>query len=275
MMDSPGLKVPLKMTVGLLLTRGVWFSLSAAIIGTATISMLYIPSYAVELSLNPSQIQSPSFKVTVEQFELQRRQMVEDQLRQRGLKDERVLAAMSKVPRHQFVDSWWQELAYSDRPLSIGYNQTISQPYIVAYMSSAAEISPGDKVLEIGTGSGYQAAILGEIAQEVYSIEIIPQLAAKARRTLSQLGYENIAVKTGDGYQGWVENAPYDAIIVTAAPEQIPQPLIDQLATNGKMVIPVGKWYQNIVVLTKTQDRVVKETTLPVRFVPMRRKIQP
>ena len=261
-MDSQWGRVTLKTTVGLLLTGVVWF-------------LMYIPSKAVEVALNPAQIQSASFKVAVEQLELQRRQMVEDQLRKRGLRDERVLAAMSKVPRHQFVDSFWRDLAYRDRPLPIGYNQTISQPYIVAYMTEAAEIAPEEKVLEIGTGSGYQAAILGEIAQLVYSIEIIPQLAERARRTLSQLGYENIKVKTGDGYQGWVENAPYDAIIVTAAPEQIPQALIDQLATNGKMVIPVGKWYQNIVVLTKTQDRVVKETTIPVRFVPMREKIEP
>ncbi len=198
--------------------------------------------------------------------------MVEEQLRTRGIDDERVLAAMSKVPRHQFVDSWWEELAYSDRPLPIGYNQTISQPYIVAYMSFAAEITSEDKVLEIGTGCGYQTAILGEIAQCVYSLEIIPQLAEQARRTLTQLGYKNIKVKTGDGYHGWAENAPYDAIIVTAAPEQIPQPLIDQLAINGKMVIPVGTEVQDIIILTKTKLGIVEEKTLPVRFVPMRRK---
>lgn len=212
------------------------------------------------------------FKTTVEQWESQRRHMVKYQLRNRGIKDERVLAAMSKVPRHQFVDLSWQDLAYSDRPLPIGYNQTISQPLIVAYMTQAAEITSEDKVLEIGTGCGYQAAILGEIAQFVYSIEIIPQLAYKARQTLSELGYKNIKVKTGDGYQGWVENAPYDSIIVTAAPEQIPQPLIDQLAINGKMVIPVGTWVQDIIILTKTELGIVEEKTLPVRFVPMRRK---
>ncbi len=139
-------------------------------------------------------------------------------------------------------------------------------------MSFAAEISPEDKVLEIGTGCGYQAAILGEIAQCVYSMEIIPQLAEQACRTLLQLGYKNIEIKTGDGYEGWAENAPYDAIIVTAAPQQIPQPLIDQLALDGKMVIPVGTEVQDIIILTKTQDRVVKETTLPVPFVPMRSK---
>ena len=139
-------------------------------------------------------------------------------------------------------------------------------------MSEAAEISPGDKVLEIGTGCGYQAAVLGELAQEVYSVEIIPQLADRARQILSKLDYQNVAVKTGDGYQGWAEHAPFDAIIVTAAPKSIPQPLIDQLAINGKMVIPVGTWYQEIVVLTKTKNRIVTEKTIPVRFVPMRKK---
>ena len=211
-------------------------------------------------------------RILSQEFKRLQRLMVEEQLRTRGIDDERVLAAMSKVPRHQFVDSWWEELAYSDRPLPIGYNQTISQPYIVAYMSFAAEITSEDKVLEIGTGCGYQTAILGEIAQCVYSLEIIPQLAEQARRTLTQLGYKNIKVKTGDGYHGWAENAPYDAIIVTAAPEQIPQPLIDQLAINGKMVIPVGKEVQDIIILTKTELGIVEEKTLPVRFVPMRRK---
>lgn len=236
------------------------------------ILLMCLPSYAAELSSNPFQFQLPSSNWTEEQFEWLRQQMVEEQLRERDIKDERVLTAMSKVPRHQFVNPSWQDLAYSDHPLLIGHNQTISQPYIVAYMTQAAEISSEDKVLEIGTGCGYQAAILAEVAKEVYSIEIIPQLAAKARRTLSQLGYKNITVKTGDGYQGWSEHSPYDAIIVTAAPEQIPQALIDQLATGGKMVIPVGTWFQDIVVLTKTKDRVIEERTLSVRFVPMRRK---
>ncbi|MDJ0689291.1 MAG: protein-L-isoaspartate(D-aspartate) O-methyltransferase [Xenococcaceae cyanobacterium MO_188.B32] len=250
----------------------MYFNLASIALLSCCVLLMCMSSYGAELSPNPARIQSQSSNSTIEQFEQQRRQMVEYQLRGRGIKDERVLAAMSQVPRHQFVDLSWRDWAYNDRPLPIGHDQTISQPYIVAYMTEAAEISPEDKVLEIGTGCGYQAAILGEIAQEVYSIEIIPQLAERARRTLNQLGYENIKVKTGDGYQGWIENAPYDAIIVTAAPEHIPQPLIDQLATNGKMVIPVGKWYQDMVVLTKTQDRIVKKKTIPVRFVPMRRK---
>jgi protein-L-isoaspartate(D-aspartate) O-methyltransferase len=234
--------------------------------------LMCMPGYGVELSPNSPWLQVGSINTTTERFEWQRRQMVEYQLRDRGIKNERVLAAMSQVPRHQFVDPSLRDLAYSDRPLPIGHNQTISQPYIVAYMTETAEISSSDKVLEIGTGCGYQAAILSKIAKKVYTIEIIPQLATRARRTLTKLGYQNVEVKTGDGYQGWAENAPYDAIIVTAAPERVPQPLIDQLAINGKMVIPIGTRYQEIVVLTKTQDGVVKETTIPVRFVPMRRK---
>lgn len=206
-------------------------------------------------------------------LELQRQQMVQYQIRDRDIKDERVLAAMSKVPRHQFVDSSYRDLAYGDRPLPIGYNQTISQPYIVAYMTEAANISPEATVLEIGTGCGYQAAILAEIAKQVYSIELIPELAQKARQTLSQLGYDNIEVKTGDGYQGWIEHAPYDAIIVTAAPEYVPQNPLDQLALNAKMVIPVGTWHQEILVLTKTEDTIIEERTIPVCFVPMKRKL--
>ncbi len=172
----------------------------------------------------------------------------------------------------RIVDSSWRNLAYSDRFLPIGHQQTISQPYIVAYMTEVAKISTDAIVLEIGTGCGYQAAVLGEIAQKVYLIEIIPQLATRARSTLRQLGDKNIEVKTGDGYQGWAEHAPYDAIIVTAAPQQVPQALIDQLAINGKMVIPVGTWHQEIFVLTKTQNGMVKERILPVRFVPMIKK---
>ncbi len=231
--------------------------------------VIYLPGCVGEKSLDPPAILVENLTSRMEQFEIERKQMVESQIRDRGIQDERVLAAMSQVPRHQFVDSPWKDLAYSDRPLPIGHEQTISQPYIVAYMSEVAEISSKDKVLEIGTGCGYQAAVLGEIAQKVYSIEIIPQLAQRARQTLAQLGYENIQVKTGDGYEGWAEYAPYDAIIVTAAPEKIPQPLIDQLAINGKMVIPVGSWLQKIIVLTKTEDRIIQEKTIPVRFVPM------
>jgi protein-L-isoaspartate(D-aspartate) O-methyltransferase len=206
-----------------------------------------------------------------DEFHSQRQQMVQEQLQARGIKNPTVLNAMSKVPRHQFVEPAFVRVAYEDFPLPIAHEQTISQPYIVAYMTEAADISPTEKVLEIGTGSGYQAAVLGEIAKTVYSIEIIPELAASARQRLSNLGYENVQVKTGDGYQGWAENAPYDAILVTAAPDHIPEPLVQQLATNGRMVIPVGTRFQEMMLITKTQQGVLKETTIPVQFVPLTR----
>ena len=203
------------------------------------------------------------------QFERQRLQMVERQLRLRGIHNEAVLDAMSRVPRHQFVPTSQERAAYEDRPLPIGHGQTISQPYIVAFMTEAAEISPEDVVLEIGTGSGYQAAILAELAKEVYTIEIVPELAERASRTLAELGYDNVFVKQGDGYIGWEEHAPYDAILVTAAPDHIPEPLIEQLVTDGKLVIPVGTWFQELLVLEKTADGLVEERSLPVRFVPL------
>lgn len=208
-------------------------------------------------------------ELSSDSFKEQRQQMVSEQIKQRGISTQAVLEAMSTVPRHYFVPSNLVPLAYTDSALPIDYGQTISQPYIVAYMTEIAEIKPTDKVLEIGTGSGYQAAILGELAQQVYTIEIIPELGQKARQTLKKLGYENIQVKIGDGYQGWSEYAPYDAILVTAAPEQIPPTLVEQLALNGKMVIPVGKHYQEIVIVTKTNDGITKQKTIPVRFVPM------
>ena len=162
--------------------------------------------------------------------------MVNEQLRSRGIRERSVLAAMSRVPRHRFVPPLYQDLSYADHPVSIGFEQTISQPYIVAYMTEAAEVSAGDKVLEVGTGSGYQAAILAEVAREVYTIEIFPELAERARTLLSELGYANVHVRTGDGYAGWKEHAPFDAILVTAAPDHVPQALVDQLAVNGKMI---------------------------------------
>jgi protein-L-isoaspartate(D-aspartate) O-methyltransferase len=202
-------------------------------------------------------------------FDQQRLRMVEQQLRGRGITDPAVLAAMSRVPRHRFVDPEYAALAYIDHPLPIAHGQTISQPYIVAYMIAAANIKPEANVLEVGTGSGYEAAVLGEIAKAVYTIEIIPDLAATARQTLSELGYTNVHVKAGDGHQGWQEYAPYDAILVTAAPHHVPQPLIDQLAINGKLVIPVGNWFQDMQLITKTETGIVEEITIPVRFVPM------
>jgi len=198
-----------------------------------------------------------------------RMRMVDEQLRARGIRDAGVLAAMARVPRHEFVDSAFRHLAYADHPLPIGFDQTISQPFIVAYMTEAARISPEEKVLEIGTGSGYQAAILAELAREVYTIEIIPELAERARSVLRERGYANVEVRTGDGYAGWQEKAPFDAILVTAAPDHVPQALVDQLAVNGRMIIPVGAGEQEMRVLTRTTTGVVEQSTLQVRFVPL------
>lgn len=203
-------------------------------------------------------------------FQEQRQKMVSEQIKRRGIINPRVLKAMSQVPRHYFVPKDFEHFAYNDCPLAIDYGQTISQPYIVAYMTELADIKPEDKVLEIGTGSGYQTAILGELAQEVYTVEIIGGLTKKARQILTQLGYKNIHFCIGDGHQGWAENAPYQSIIVTAAPAMIPPALVDQLAVGGKLIIPVGNIYhQEIVVITKQEEGITQEITLPVRFVPM------
>jgi len=195
--------------------------------------------------------------------------MVEEQIEARGIKDSLVLAAMRKVPRHLFVPERYRSEAYADHPLPIGYGQTISQPYIVAYMTEALRLKGGEKVLEIGTGSGYQAAVLAEIADSVFTIEIIPELAESARERLRRLGYKNIFVLCGDGYRGWPEHAPFDAIIVTAAPDHIPGPLVEQLKVGGRMVIPVGSVYQELFLVVKTERGVEKRPLLPVRFVPM------
>ena len=202
-------------------------------------------------------------------LEAEREAMVERQIRARGIEDAAVLEALREVPRHAFVPPDVRPLAYRDRPLPIGYDQTISQPYIVAYMTEMAEIAPGDTVLEIGTGSGYQAAVLGELASAVYTIEIVPELAARADSTLEALGYGNVHVRAGNGYGGWPEHAPFDAIVVTAAPTEVPQTLVDQLAVGGRMVIPVGDMYQEMTVIEKTPEGVAERQTIPVRFVPM------
>lgn len=207
--------------------------------------------------------------VSEEEFALKRRQMVRAQIEARGVKEPRVLEVMHRVKRHLFVPLEERAAAYDDRPLPIGYGQTISQPYIVAFMTEAARLTPGDRVLEIGTGSGYQAAVLAELVREVYTIEIVKPLADRARSLLERLGYENIKVKWGDGYQGWKEYAPFDAIIVTAAPEAVPEELIRQLKTGGRMIIPIGGFYQELYRMTKTEQGIHKEALLPVRFVPM------
>lgn len=199
-----------------------------------------------------------------------REQMVRTQIEARNVRDSRVLAAMRRVPRHKFVPKSEERAAYSDSPLPIGWGQTISQPYIVAYMTEQLDVQPGDTVLEIGTGSGYQAAILGELAAQVYTIEIVEPLCKLARAKLAELGYKNVQVRCGDGYKGWPEQAPFDAIIVTAAPEKVPQALIDQLKVGGRMILPVGRYYQELVLITKNKDgTITRKKLLPVRFVPM------
>lgn len=196
-------------------------------------------------------------------------QMVDEQLLARDITDPRVVDAMRRVPRDRFVPADQRPWAYEDRPLPIGYRQTISQPYIVAYMTQALRLTSNDKVLEIGTGSGYQAAVLAELVAAVYSIEIVQELATRAEETLTELGYTNVHVRAGDGYAGWPEEAPFDAIIVTAAPDHIPQPLVDQLGLGGRLIIPVGQNRQALTILTRTADGIERESDLPVMFVPM------
>jgi protein-L-isoaspartate(D-aspartate) O-methyltransferase len=198
--------------------------------------------------------------------------MVEDQIaaRARDVRDPRVLDAMRTVPRHAFVPRELAADAYSDHPLPIGHGQTISQPYIVAFMTEQLHLRPTDRVLEIGTGSGYQAAVLSRLAAEVYTIEIVVPLATRATQDLTRLGYTNVFVRGGDGYAGWPEQAPFDAIIVTCAPEHVPQPLIDQLKEGGRMIIPVGAFGdQNLVLIVKREGQITRQSVLPVRFVPM------
>ncbi len=209
-------------------------------------------------------------------FEEQRRALVEslsdERARRPPVEDSLVLAAMGRVPRHRFVPERFRGLAYADRPLPIGQDQTISQPYIVARMTELLELEPGDRVLEVGTGSGYQAAVLAEITREVYSVEILPELARAARGRLAELGYGSVEVRIGNGWFGWEERAPFDAIVVTAAPEEVPDPLVEQLAPGGRMVIPVGPQggTQRLLLVEKADDGAVTRVPLdPVRFVPL------
>jgi protein-L-isoaspartate(D-aspartate) O-methyltransferase len=203
-----------------------------------------------------------------------RERMVNQQLAKRGVADERVLAAMRRVRRHELVPEGVRRHAYEDRPLPIGFGQTISQPYVVAAMSEAIALSGGEKVLEIGTGSGYQAAVLAELGATVYSIELTPELAERARRDLERLGYPNVHVRTGDGYRGWPEHAPFDAIVVTAAPSHVPPALVEQLAVGGRMILPVGQFDQDLLLLRKDEAGVHREVLMGVRFVPMRGEAQ-
>jgi len=203
-------------------------------------------------------------------FVARRYRMVETQIKARGIEDKKVLDAFREVERHKFVLPQYLPYAYADSPLPIGQGQTISQPYIVAYMTEALDLQKTDKVLEIGTGSGYQAAILAEICDSVFTIEIFEKLAEKAQQLFNQLGYDNIVSKVGDGYKGWPEYAPFDGIIVTCAPTEIPEPLQRQLAEGGRMIIPVGDDpVQNLVLMVKKRGKIRKQSVLPVRFVPM------
>lgn len=207
-------------------------------------------------------------------YGLQRRAMVDEQIRQRGIRERAVLQAMEVVPRHLFVPESVRPKAYEDAPLSIGPGRNIYQPYVVALMTSLLDLDRGDRVLEVGTGSGYHAAILSRIAREVYSIEIDSTQASQASKRLSGLGYVNVSVRHGDGYQGWPDKAPFDAILLSVAPPRVPKPLIDQLRVGGKMVVPVGGFFQDLLVITKTADGLEKRTVIPVRLAPMAGKVR-
>ncbi|UCE03272.1 MAG: protein-L-isoaspartate(D-aspartate) O-methyltransferase [Candidatus Latescibacterota bacterium] len=206
---------------------------------------------------------------TAKRFERLRHAMVERQIAARGIRDPRVLAAMRSVPRHEFVPASVRGAAYDDRPLPIGYEQTISQPYIVALMSESLDLRGEESVLEVGTGSGYQAAVLCELAQRVYTIEIIPELGKRARTDLERLGYDNVSVRIGDGYRGWPDAAPFDAIMVTASPEHVPEPLLEQLKPGGRLVLPVGAHRQVLLRITRGERGFESDTLAAVRFVPM------
>jgi len=210
-------------------------------------------------------------------FEIKRKEMVKKQIQARGIADKNTLKALEVVPRHLFVPEEYQDQAYDDGPLPIGYGQTISQPYIVAYMTELLNVGPNDVVLEIGTGSGYQAAILSRIVKKVYTVEIVEELGLAAKERLKALNYDNVEVKIGDGYYGWEEHAPYSGIIVTAASEYIPPPLIKQLKDKGRMIIPVGSPFsvQNLMLVEKSGDKIRTKSLIPVRFVPLTRQSAP
>lgn len=219
----------------------------------------------------PGRAEAPTGPTAPDREAAARQAMVRHQVAARGVRDPRVLAALREVERHRFVPSRLRQAAYDDRPLPIGHDQTISQPYIVALMTELAAVRPGARVLEVGTGSGYQAAVLSVLAGEVYTIEIVAPLAEEARRRLAALGYANVTVRAGDGYRGWPERAPFDAILITAAPPELPEPLLRQLAPGGRLVAPVGPegGVQQLVVVERTPAGLTRRGVVPVRFVPM------
>jgi len=236
-------------------------------------SLVHLAS-SLALAMLPAACSGAPATADADPFAVQREGMVAVQIEARGVRDPAVLAAMRKVPRHRFVPESLRSQAYDDHPLPIGQGQTISQPYIVALMTELARPRAGMKILEVGTGSGYQAAVLGTIARTVYTIEILPELGRRAAETLRALGYRNVQVFIGDGFDGRPQDAPFDAIVVTAAPDAIPPPLLEQLALGGRLVIPVGSAEQELVVVTKTKDGYRRESVIPVRFVPMTGKAQ-
>ena len=242
--------------------------LASVLLFTACAEVTSPPTPTVEM-LSPTPEPTPT--AIIDRFFHARQQMVWNQIRARGVSNEAVLAAMGAVPRHEFVPAKYLEHAYADHPLPIGYGQTISQPFIVAWMTELLELKRGDKVLEIGTGSAYQAAVLAEITDQVYTIEIIEELEKSAEERLKELGYTQVKVKHADGYFGWEEHAPYDAIIVTCAPDHIPQPLVQQLKDGGRMVLPVGPpgGYQSLWLITKQDDQVLSRNLGGVSFVPL------
>jgi protein-L-isoaspartate(D-aspartate) O-methyltransferase len=236
----------------------------------ATITLLLVLPFAAAACARGRQVSAERARESGgDHWAQARAEMVRSQIRARGIDDRRVLDAMERVERHRFVPDDMRDAAYGDHPLPIGHQQTISQPYIVALMSALLELDGHEKVLEIGTGSGYQAAVLGELAREVYTIEIVEPLAARASDLLTELDYDNVHVRAGDGYRGWPEQAPFDAIILTAAPPEIPQPLIDQLAAGGILAAPIGDVEQELRVYERTADGLEQRAVIPVRFVPM------
>lgn len=256
--------------------RGLWRTrprIAAWVLAVATLSLAVLAAVQSQPPADNSidQPESKSVKPNHRNDSAAREQMIETQLASRDIDDPQVLKAMREVERHRFVPPDLRDQAYEDRPLPIGFGQTISQPYIVAFMTQILQLKKTDRVLEIGTGSGYQAAVLSRLVDQVYTIEIVPQLAERSRRALAVSEYDNVHVRSGDGYQGWEEQSPFDAIIVTCAPDQIPQPLVDQLADGGRMIIPVGEpnGAQQLILLEKESGELKRRAVLPVRFVPM------